>query len=87
MERFIDLIKKIAINAVESRKPIEICYGTVISKSPFKVKLSQTQIYDKNFFDVREGVTASSFEVGDILILFRFQGGQRYLIFDKKGEL
>lgn len=66
---------------------MEICYGTVISKTPFKVKLSQTRIYDKDVFDVKEGVTISSFEVGDILILFRFTGGQRYLIFDKKGEL
>ena len=30
---------------------------------------------------------ADSFEIGDVLILFRVQGGQEYLIFDKKGGL
>ena len=41
----------------------------------------------KEFFIVKNGVSASSFKVGDVLILFRNEGGQKYLIFDKKGAL
>ena len=36
---------------------------------------------------MKSGVSASSFKVGDVLILFRNEGGQKYLIFDKKGAL
>ncbi|HIV61512.1 MAG TPA: DUF2577 domain-containing protein [Candidatus Butyricicoccus avistercoris] len=66
---------------------MEICYGTVISLEPFKIKLDQKKILSKTFFIVPKGVTVNSFEIGDILILFRQQGGQKYLIFDKMGEL
>ena len=41
----------------------------------------------KEFLAVRTGMSASSFKVGDKLILLRKQGGQEYLILDKKGAL
>ncbi len=87
MKQMIDVMKKVALNAVETTKPVEICYGTVQSKSPFRVRLSQKQILEKESFIVKNGVTAQSFEEGDILILFRVQGGQQYLIYDRKGAL
>ena len=87
MRQFIDVMKKVALNAVETTKPVEICYGTVQSKNPFQVRLSQKQILGKGSFIVKNGDTTQSFEEGDILILFRIQGGQQYLIYDKKGAL
>ena len=87
MRQFVDIMKKVSINAIEATKPMEICYGTVQSKSPFQVRLSQKQILGKEYFIVKKGVTAQSFEEGDILILFRVQGGQQYLIYDRKGAL
>lgn len=87
MRQFIDVMKKVALNAVETTKPVEVCYGTVQSKNPFQVRLSQKQILGKGSFIVKNGDTTQSFEEGDILILFRIQGGQQYLIYDKKGAL
>lgn len=64
-----------------------ICYGKVLSLSPFQVQVDQKLVLTKGFFIVKSGVSASSFKVGDVLILFRNEGGQKYLIFDKKGAL
>lgn len=80
-------MQQIARNAVAAEKPVEILYGRVQSLEPFQVKLSQKLTLGKGFLAVRDGVTAQSFQVGDRLILLRFQGGQKYFILDKAGEL
>ena len=64
-----------------------ICFGKVIALSPFRVQIDQKLVLTKEFFIVKSGVSASSFKVGDVLILFRNEGGQKDLIFDKKGAL
>ena len=64
-----------------------ICFGKVIALSPFRVQIDQKLVLTKEFFIVKSGVSASSFKVGDVLILFRNEGGQKYLILDKKGAL
>ena len=87
MTKFIEVIKQVALAAVESKKPVEICYGTVLSLSPFTIKLSQKQILTNEWFEVRDGVYPSSIRKGDNVIVIRFQGGQKYLIFGKKGAL
>ena len=64
-----------------------ICFGKVIALSPFRVQIDHKLVLTKEFFIVKSGASASSFKVGDVLILFRNEGGQKYLIFDKKGAL
>ena len=59
----------------------------MIALSPFRVQIDQKLVLTKEFFIVKSGVSASSFKVGDVLILFRNDGGQKYLVFDKKGAL
>lgn len=81
------MIKQIAAGVFEAKKPMEVCFGTVQSLSPFKIRLDQKNTLGKEYFIVRAGVTAQSFEVGDTLILLRVQGGQQYLIYDRKGVL
>lgn len=81
------MMKQIAAGVFEAQKPVEACFGTVQSRSPFQVRLDQKKILGKEYFIVRAGVTAQSFEVGDTLILLRVQGGQQYLIYDRKGAL
>lgn len=81
------MIKQIAAGVFEAKKPVEVCFGTVQSLSPFKIRIDQKKILGKEYFIVRAGVTAQSFEVGDTLILLRVQGGQQYLIYDRKGAL
>lgn len=85
MTNLIETIKRIAINAVAATKPVEIIYGIVVSVEPLLIKLSQNQIYPKDYFVISSG--GGSFAIGDILILLRVQGGQQFLIYGKKGEL
>ena len=70
-------MRQIAANERQASLPTAICFGKVIA----------LRSGTKEFFIVKSGVSASSFKVGDVLILFRNEGGQKYLIFDKKGAL
>lgn len=87
MPNLAECIKQNAINAIEAGKPVEICFGKVVSCSPFRVQLEQKIILEKKDLLVRYGITTKSFESGQKLILFRCQGGQQYLIFDRIGGL
>ena len=80
-------MRQIAANERQAALPMTICFGKVIALSPFRVQIDQKLVLTKEFFIVKSGVSASSFKVGDVLILFRNEGGQKYLIFDKKGAL
>ena len=85
MPDMFNAMKQIAENVFEAKRPADWCYGKVISLSPLQI--DQKLPLKKEFLAVRAGVSASSFEVGDKLILLKKQGGQEYLILDKKGAL
>lgn len=87
MPNMFNAMKQIAENVFEARRPADWCYGKVISLDPLQVQIDQKLPLKKEFLAVRTGVSASSFKVGDRLILLRKQGGQEYLILDKKGAL
>ena len=87
MPDLFNAMKQIAKDVFDTLQPADWCYGKVISLDPFQVQIDQKLVLTKEFFIVKSGVSASSFKVGDALILFRNEGGQKYLIFDKKGAL
>ena len=87
MPDLFNAMKQIAKDVFDTLPPSYLCYGKVISLDPFQVQIDQKLVLTKEFFIVKSGVSASSFKVGDVLILFRNEGGQKYLIFDKKGAL
>lgn len=87
MPDLFNAMKQIAKDVFDTLQPADWYYGKVISLSPFQVQIDQKTVLKKNFLAVRTGVSASSFKVGDKLILLRKQGGQEYLILDKKGAL
>ena len=87
MPNLMETMRQIAANERQAALPMTICFGKVVALSPFRVQIDQTLVLTKEFFIVKSGVSASSFKVGDVLILFRNEGGQKYLIFDKKGAL
>ena len=87
MPNLMESMRQIAANERQAALPMTICFGKVIALSPFRVQVDQKLVLTKEFFLVKSGVSASSFKVGDVLILFRNDGGQKYLIFDKKGAL
>ena len=87
MPNLMESMRQIAANERQAALPMTICFGKEIALSPFRVQIDQKLVLTKEFFIVKSGVGASSFKVGDVLILFRNEGGQKYLIFDKKGAL
>ena len=87
MPNLMESMRQIAANERQATLPMIICFGKVIALSPFRVQIDQKLVLTKEFFIVKSGVSASSFKVGDVLILFRNEGGQKYLISDKKGAL
>ena len=87
MPNLMESMRQIAANERQAALPMTICFGKVIALSPFRVQIDQKLVLTKEFFIVKSGVSASSFKVGDVLILFRNDGGQKYLVFDKKGAL
>lgn len=87
MPNLMESMRQIAANERQAALPMTICFGKVIALSPFRVQVDQKLVLTKEFFIVKSGVSASSFKVGDVLILLRNEGGQKYLIFDKKGAL
>ena len=87
MPDMFNAMKQVGENVFTAMRPADWCYGKVISLSPFQVQIDQKLPLKKEFLAVRTGVSASSFKVGDKLILLRKQGGQEYLILDKKGAL
>ena len=42
----IKAIKKAAVEAVKASKPVEVCFGKVISVSPLKILVEQNDIRD-----------------------------------------
>lgn len=53
----LDLIKEIAIKAVNAEKPSAFFYGTVLSVSPLKIKLDSNLILTKEFLVVPKSLT------------------------------
>lgn len=53
----IRLIKKVAIDAVEARKPVNVCYGKVISINPLKIVVEQKLTLEKAQLILCQNVT------------------------------
>lgn len=98
-----ELIKRIAINAVEQSKPVNVLYGEVIEINPLKVRVNQQKDYTEEFLILTRNVTNydtyikkengekekhtiyNSLEKGEIVILLRAQGGQEFIVLDRRG--
>lgn len=97
-----DTIKRIALGAIRSSKPVEILYGKVISADPIKINIEQRLTLDESFLVLTRNVvdykTEMSFDDpliknevtiynglknGDMVILQRIQGGQKFIVLDK----
>ena len=85
MTRFLDVVKRVAVAAVAAEKPVQLVFGTILTVSPFKVKLATQQELKKELFLDLD--PKPDWKPGDKLILLREQGGQRFLILGKKGAL
>ncbi|HBH3639354.1 TPA: DUF2577 domain-containing protein [Clostridioides difficile] len=80
----LQIIKKAAMDAVETSNPIRIVFGIIESISPLKVKIEQKLSIDDFFLIQTETFKRyTDKKVGDKLVLIRMQGGQQYLILDR----
>ena len=55
MNQLIEVMKQVAVNAVESAKPVNVRTGKILSLSPFQVQLSQEELFGKEFFIALHG--------------------------------
>jgi hypothetical protein len=88
----VDLIKQIAIKAVEATNPVNVLFGTVKSVDPLEIEIHQKLKLTKEFLVLTEQLT--KYEVdslvirpglnkGDKVVLMRVQGGHQFVVLDK----
>lgn len=82
MSDLADVIKLLAINAYEASKPVDVVFGTVVSKDPLKIGIEQKLSIDSSFVDVCNGAAYSK---GSKVLLLRCSGGQKYILIDGLG--
>lgn len=83
--RLVKLIKQTALEAMKAEKPVNVCFGKVISVSPLKILVEQKLTLSKAQLVQSKTVADYGLAVGDEVILIRQQGGQKYVITDKIG--
>jgi hypothetical protein len=78
MNEIATLIKRAALDAVESSYPVAVMYGTVSSATPLVINIEQKlQLRGEMLVSINMNKT---FNVGDSVALLREQGGQRFII-------
>lgn len=77
------LIKKLALDAVQASKPCDIVTGVVADTDPLKIKISDKVTLDRDFFILTQRTREAELKKGDEIVLLRADGGQKYLILDK----
>ena len=53
----VDAVKEAAMEALESSKPVNILFGTVLSASPLKIQVDQKAIYTEKMLVLTRNVT------------------------------
>ncbi|AEV17647.1 MULTISPECIES: DUF2577 domain-containing protein [Geobacillus] len=79
----IDLIKTVAVKAVEATNPVNVLFGTVVSESPLAIQIHQRLKLTEEFLVVTEQAEQANLKGGDKVILLRVQGGQQFVVLDK----
>lgn len=79
----VQLVKRIALEAVEAAKPCDYRIGTVISTEPVKVRVSQKVELEEEFLHFVESTPPELLLTGDRVFMIRKAGGQEYTIIDK----
>jgi hypothetical protein len=80
MDGLLQIIKHIAVNAVNAESPCGVYYGTVESVLPLRVKIEERLVLEESL--LRLGPEALDIKTGDAVTLLRVQGGRRYVVQD-----
>ena len=73
----LQVMKRAAVEAVAAGQPVALCYGTVRSVEPLQIMADQ-KLPLELLSAVRGGL-----QVGEKVLLLRWQGGQKYLVLDR----
>ena len=84
----IDVMKRAALDVNSNMKPTDLRYGTVVSISPLKVRITNNVTIPSSMLIVPKRLTKNAqngvpLAVGDKVALLRQQGGQYYFILDQ----
>lgn len=63
MQNLSQVIKKMALDAVEANKPMELVLGSIISINPIKISLSQLLLISENFILNPEGLAGQELTI------------------------
>ena len=63
MQNLSQVIKKMALDAVEANKPMELVLGSIISINPIKISLSQLLIIGESFILNPEGLAGQELTI------------------------
>lgn len=77
----IQLIKKVAIDAVNASKPCTTCVGKVRELSPLQIIVGQKLVLDSDFLDVTSTANENMKKDTSVLLI-RQSGGQKYTVVD-----
>ena len=92
----INLLRTIAVNGVNAGYPAEIAYGEVVSMNPIRIKFDEKLILDEDFLAFTETsrrrpeaaadgtIRFADLKAGDQVIAVRVQGGQEYVVLDRR---
>ncbi len=78
----IEIIKKAAVEAIETSKPVTIVFGKITSMVPLKINIEQKLILGPEQLLLTDTIK-NNINTGDNVILIRQQGGQKYIVLDK----
>jgi hypothetical protein len=81
----LNIIKQAAVEAVEAASPVQVLFGTVSGAAPWAVRVDQRFTLTERFLLLTDTAQKAGLSIGDIVLLLRVQGGQKYVILDKVG--
>jgi hypothetical protein len=80
-DSLIQLIKRIAVSAVEASKPCNTFTGKVRDISPLEVSIGQKMVLDDEFITLTS-TAREKIKKGSNVLMLRQAGGQKYVIID-----
>jgi hypothetical protein len=83
----VGLTKRAALEAVAAAGPVAVLFGAVESVSPLSIRVEQRLVLSETQLVLSRCVTDSysALNAGELVILLRVQGGQRYVVLDRLG--
>ncbi len=79
MKKFLQLVKKAAVDAIEARKPCDVMFAKVESTEPVTVRLENSLLLPDDLLVFVDDVNRK-LSVGCRVILLRKSGGQQYVV-------